>query len=77
MIYDSRLGPKKVRALAPEADGRPFKFWFSTTSDAQVEESKESEVFAAVEELVADLEAKSGGLMSSSFNKSISTTLEV
>jgi hypothetical protein len=77
MIYDSRLGPKKKRALAPEADGRPFKFWFSTTSDAQVEESKESEVFAAVEELVAELETKSHGLMSSSFNKSVSTMLEI
>jgi ribonuclease BN (tRNA processing enzyme) len=76
-IYDSRLGPKKKRSLAPTAQNRPFKFWFSTTSDAQVEESQQQQTYAAVEELVADLKAQSGGLLSSSFNKSIGTTLNI
>ena len=77
MIYNSRLGPKKKRALAPKAEGRPFKFWFSTTSDAQVEESQQQEAYASVEELVADLEATSGGVLSSSFNTSVGTTLNI
>jgi hypothetical protein len=77
MIYDSRLGPPATRTLAPEAEGKKFKFWFSTTSDAQVEESQQRETFAAVEELVAGLERQSGGLMSSSFNESVSTMLEI
>jgi hypothetical protein len=67
-IYDSRLGPAKKRSLAPEADGRPFKFWFSTTSKAQIDESQQQQTYAAVEALVASLEQQSNGLLSFVFN---------
>ncbi|NKL19300.1 MBL fold metallo-hydrolase [Rhizobium leguminosarum] len=67
-IYDSRLGPAKTRSLAPESDGRPFKFWFSTTSKAQIDESQQQQTYAAVEALVASLEQQSNGLLSFVFN---------
>lgn len=71
-IYDSRMGPKSKRALAPVAADKPFKFWFSTTSGNQMEGSEQQEAFAAVEELVASLEQQSGGLLSSAFNEDAS-----
>lgn len=76
-IYDSRLGPKKKRALAPEAEGREFTFWFSTTSDAQAPESRQQQSFAAVEGLVHELERRSKGKLSAAFNDARSITLEI
>ena len=38
-IFDSRLGPASKRARAPEAEGRKFKFWFSTQKDGKTKES--------------------------------------
>ncbi len=74
-IYDSRMGPKSKRALAPEAADKPFKFWFSTTSANQMEGSQQQETFAAVEELVASLEQRSGGLLTFAFNENASIEL--
>jgi hypothetical protein len=34
-VLASRTGAKKVRALSPDLDQRPFTFWFSTTSAHQ------------------------------------------
>ncbi|MBR1188562.1 MBL fold metallo-hydrolase [Bradyrhizobium sp. AUGA SZCCT0160] len=77
MIYDSRLGPKAKRALAPEADGRKFKFWFSTTSDMQAEESLQRENFSKVEKLVDKLIEKSNGQLTAVFNDDVSITLKI
>lgn len=41
-MFSARVGPQSKRARAPEAaDGRPFKFWFSTSPSVQ--ESGESQ----------------------------------
>ncbi|MER9533568.1 MBL fold metallo-hydrolase [Mesorhizobium sp. M0309] len=76
-IYDSRLGPLNKRALAPEAEDKPFTFWFSTTSDTLIEGSDEYETFTAVEDLVTSLQGQSGGLLSLAFNKDARIELEV
>ncbi|MGO7543282.1 MBL fold metallo-hydrolase [Rhizobium ruizarguesonis] len=76
-IYNSRLGPVDKRALAPEAEGKPFTFWFSTTSDSLVEGSENYEAFVAVEDLAAELQGQSGGALSLAFNKDASIELEV
>jgi beta-lactamase superfamily II metal-dependent hydrolase len=68
LIYNSRLGPQAKRALAPEAGGRPFKFWFSTSADSQVEDSEQREAFAKVETLVMNLVAKSNSQLTAAFN---------
>jgi beta-lactamase superfamily II metal-dependent hydrolase len=34
-MFQARVGPASKRALAPLANGRPFKFWFSTSPAAQ------------------------------------------
>jgi beta-lactamase superfamily II metal-dependent hydrolase len=34
-MFESRIGPAGKRTRAPEAEGRPFKFWFSTSPDLQ------------------------------------------
>ena len=33
-MIQARVGPAKLRALAPEAKDRPFTFWFSTSPKA-------------------------------------------
>jgi beta-lactamase superfamily II metal-dependent hydrolase len=77
MIYDSRLGPKAKRALAPEAEGKPFKFWFSTASDMQAEDSPQRETFAKVEKLVAKLVTKSNGQLTAAFNGQASIMITI
>ena len=77
MIYDSRLGPKTRRALAPKAKDRPFKFWFSTTAEMQAEDSVQRETFADVEKLVEKLVQKSNGQLTAAFNDDVSITLEI
>ncbi len=77
IIYNSRLGKKSVRALAPEAKDRPFHFWFSTTSAAQDEKTKKRENFQNVEKKVAKLVSKSKGLLQLHFNENSSIVLEI
>lgn len=74
-IFDSRLGPASKRARAPEAEGRKFKFWFSTQKDGKTKESDTH--MAEVQKLVKKLVAKSKGGMSAVFNKGASTTLVI
>jgi beta-lactamase superfamily II metal-dependent hydrolase len=69
LIYNSRLGPKKKRALAPGADGRPFKFLFSTSTESQVEDSQQREAFDEVEKLVSRLVQRSSGQLAAVFNR--------
>ena len=76
-IYESRLGKASVRALDPKAKDRKFKFWFSTTSAAQKLGSNERKTFARMEAHVADLVQRSGGKLSTAFNKGSSITLSL
>ncbi len=77
MIYDSRLGSNAKRALAPEAEDRPFRFWFSTSSDMQSEDSPQRETFGKVEELVEKLVKKSNGRLTAVFNDQPSVELAI
>ncbi|MFN0047464.1 MAG: MBL fold metallo-hydrolase [Sphingorhabdus sp.] len=76
-IYDSRLGPAGKRALSATSTGRPFTFWFSTTSTAQKAGSKERKAFSAIENLVASLAQSSAGQMSAKFNSNAGITLSI
>ena len=77
IVYESRLGPQSKRALAPEADDREFHFWFSTTSEAQAEQTKKREHFRLVEEKVAGLAAMSGGRLHLHFNTEAYIELDI
>lgn len=77
MIYDSRLGPKSKRALASEAENRPFKFWFSTTADMQAADSLQRETFTEIERLVGKLVQKSNGQLTAAFNDKASIELAI
>ncbi len=77
IIFNSRLGKASVRALAPEAKNRKFHFWFSTTSAAQGENTKKKEHFQKLEKEVAQLAAKSNGLLRTHFNESASIVLDI
>jgi hypothetical protein len=77
MIFESRLGASAKRTHAPEAQGRKFTFWFSTTSKKQKADSDERKAFAAVEKRARALQKKSKGKLSLRFNDGVSTTLTV
>ena len=68
-IHDSRLGSANKQALAPKAKNRPFKFWFSTTSNHQKPGSKSEINFIETEEIVARMVGESNGLMKAEFNR--------
>jgi hypothetical protein len=69
IIFNSRLGtiPKDL-AAAPVAAGRPFKFWFSTSSDQIPQEASNRADFLATEAQVKSMIAQSGGLLTAEFN---------
>jgi hypothetical protein len=77
MFFESRLGAPENRALAPEAQGREFTFWFSTTSRHQTAGSTARANFEETERLVASLVASSGGQMTAKFNDNASITLSI
>jgi metallo-beta-lactamase superfamily protein len=77
MYYDSRMGPQNRRALAPEADGRDFSFWFSTTSDYQPEGSADEASFRKTEMKVEKLVNSSNGRLSGHYNRRDWLTLEL
>lgn len=77
IVYNSRLGDLPQRALAPEADGRDFHFWFSTTSGAQDVNTKKHKYFRELEEHVAGLSAKSGGRLHLHFNEGAYIELDI
>jgi hypothetical protein len=77
MITEARLGKPSLRALAPQAQGRPFKFWFSTTSAAQRQGSRERRAFAKMEAHVANLVQQSGGMLTAVYNTGASVTLSI
>ena len=67
IYYQSRIGSPTRRALAPEADGKPFTFWFSTNSEDLPSGSKEHANFSKTEKLVERLVEKSNGLLKAEF----------
>jgi hypothetical protein len=77
-IIESRLSttPSK-RALAPRAKGRPFTFWFSTSSQNLKAGSKEREAFEAVEAQVKSAVAASDNKMKAKFNAGAVQVLKV
>ena len=75
IIYNSRFGPAQLRTQAPEAENRPFKFWFSTTSDHQKPGSQAQRNFVETEEIVARMVRVSNGLMKTEFNRQNYRTL--
>jgi hypothetical protein len=74
-IFDSRMGPAAVRALAPEAAGRPFTFWFST-SELQADGVGGSS-FRGLARHVRGLADSSGGRLQLRFNENAAITLEL
>ncbi|PCJ04639.1 MAG: hypothetical protein COB16_17980 [Rhodobacteraceae bacterium] len=75
--YKSRLGSASRRALSPEAEDRPFTFWFSTTATQLPKDSKDRENFEETEEIVARMVADSGGLMRAEFVRRDYRTLTI
>ncbi len=63
IYFQSRLGSTNRRALAPEAQGRPFTFWFSTNSKELPRDSDEHQNFVETEKLVDRMIDRSGGLL--------------
>lgn len=76
-IFNSRHGKQEDRALSPKAAGRPFHFWFSTTSGAQTEGTKKRDYFREVEKRVAGFADKSGGLLELHFNEGAYVDLKI
>jgi beta-lactamase superfamily II metal-dependent hydrolase len=76
-IFNSRLGPANLRALAPKAKDRDFHFWFSTTSAASDPLLERTKTFKAREALVGKLEKKAQGRLQLHFNQAASVELEI
>jgi hypothetical protein len=77
IVFESRTGPASLRALAPQADNRPFHFWFSTTSAAQTDGTARQAHMEDVEQHVADFAAQSNGLLTLHFNQGASIELAI
>jgi len=77
LIFASRRGSPEERALAPEADGQPFHFWFSTTSAAQEEGTARRRAFEEVEALVEELRQAAQGQLDVHFNPAASIAFEI
>ena len=77
IVYDSRLGPAAKRTLAPEAEGKKFTFWFSTTSRTTKPGSKERNAFTKLEKRLEQLRKSSQGKLHVRFNTGTFITLPV
>jgi len=70
ILVKSRLDSDPKRAAkAPQAAGRPFKFWFSSSSQAGPVNAKGERHMREVEKIVAAAVKKSKGRMTAVFNK--------
>ncbi len=67
IYFKSRLGPASKRALAPEAEGRPFTFWFSTNIDDLPQDSKDRENFGKTMAMLEKLIEKGEGKLRAQF----------
>lgn len=77
IIFNSRLGKPTVRALAPEAEDRPFHFWFSTASALLTVNTEKRKNFVKIEKKAADLVTQSNGLLRVHFNAGPSIALKI
>ena len=75
-MFESRIGPASKRTLAPEAEGRPFKFWFSTSPDLQDAGSKRDHM-KRVEEWAETTQAAHSDRFSFHFGSTPFTTIAV
>lgn len=75
--FDARLGATSKRALAPQAEGRKFTFWFSTNSDELQNNSAERKNFEETERVVAQMIEESDGLMKAEYVRRDYRTLTV
>jgi len=62
-VFASRLGAASKRAIAPQAAGRPFTMWFSSTAALGPNSENGRKHMVAVEKLVKDLRTQSNGSM--------------
>ena len=69
MFYESRMGTDANRALAPEAAGRRFHFWFSTTAAHQPRGSRARRSFEETERIVDELRERANGQLEVHFNQ--------
>jgi len=60
IVFKSRIGPASRRALAPEAEDRRFKFWFSTRSESLPTQSAKRREFEKAEAKVKKWEQDHG-----------------
>jgi beta-lactamase superfamily II metal-dependent hydrolase len=77
IYYRSRLGSSTRRALAPEAEDRPFTFWFSTNSEDLPSDSRKRKNFEKTEALVEKLVEKSNGMLRAEYVRRNYRTLTV
>ncbi len=78
IVYQSRLGlDSKKRAKSPDAQGRPFKMWFSSTSAIGPSDEKARSHMVEVEKLVAKMVQGSKGKMKARFNSKAFSTLRI
>ena len=75
-VYDSRLGPASKRAKTPGLEGKPFHFWFSTSSTTP-NASKQVAHMAKVEAWAADAAARSNGVFKAHFNDKLYVDIAV
>jgi beta-lactamase superfamily II metal-dependent hydrolase len=77
ILIKSRLdSDPKRQAKAPKAAGRPFKFWFSSSSQLGPVNAKGEDHMREVEKIVAAAVKKSKGRMKAVFNKGDFLTLK-
>lgn len=72
IVFNSRCGKAADLALAPQAAGRPFTLWFSTTGDGKADAHMRK-----IRKKVEGLAGKSNGRMKVKFNTSASITLSI
>lgn len=78
-IFASRVSDDpEIRGQAPEAaDGRPFQFWFSTSTATPPHDVRARDSFREVDRLVNRMGEHSDGRLSVHFNEGTSITLEL
>lgn len=76
-IYNSRMGDAGLRTLSPRAQGRPFKFWFSSSPDHIDPSTKKHAYFASVQTKVRAMVRESDGMLSAKFVENHYSTIDL
>jgi hypothetical protein len=76
-IVRSRCGTPEERALAPQAEGEDFHFWFSTTAAAQPAGNDGRAVLERLEAHVRQRAADAAGRLHLHYNEGASVVLEI